>query len=98
MSYTVWFHPDAEAEVNEATIFLDLESPGLGDAFIDDLEHALGVIRHHPQIARIIRGRARSKVFRRFPYSIIYSVVGFEIRILAVSHQRRRPFYWKRRR
>ncbi len=33
----------------------------------------------------------------RFPYSVMYSVVGNVIRVLAVAHDRRRPFYWSRR-
>ena len=41
MNFSVRFHPDAEAEINEAAAFLDLESPGLGLVFLDDFEHAL---------------------------------------------------------
>lgn len=98
MNFTARFHPDAEAEINEAASFLELESPGLGKVFLDDLEHAIELIVSHPEIAPLIQGRARRKAFRRFPYSLIYSVVGDEIRILAVSHHRRRPFYWRSRR
>lgn len=98
MNLPVWIHPDAEAEINEAAAFLSLESPGLGEVFLDDLEHAMGVVAAHPDLAPLIRGRVRRKMLRRFPYSIIYSAVSSEIRILAVSHQRRRPFYWRRRR
>ncbi|HEY9073765.1 MAG TPA: type II toxin-antitoxin system RelE/ParE family toxin [Desulfobaccales bacterium] len=98
MNFSVRFHPDADAEINEAAAFLDIESPGLGLAFLDDLEHAIEVIVSHPVAAPILRGRLRRKVLRKFPYSIIYSIVGEEIRILAVYHQRRRPFYWHPRR
>ncbi len=34
----------------------------------------------------------------RFPYSLVYSVRPNEIRIVAVAHQKRRPFYWRARR
>ena len=97
MNCSVRFHPEAEAEISEAAAFLDLESPGLGLVFLDDFEHAIEVIVSHPQVAPILQGRVRRKVLRKFPYSIIYSVVGDEIRILAVCHQRRRPFYWRPR-
>jgi plasmid stabilization system protein ParE len=97
MNYSVWFHPDAEAEINEAAAFLELESPGLGEAFLEDLQHATEILLSYPEIAPIIKGRIRLKVLRKFPYSIMYSVVDTEIRILAVSHQRRRPFYWRYR-
>ena len=54
MNYSVWFHPDAEAEINEAAAFLELESPGLGEAFLDDLQHATEILLSHPEIAPII--------------------------------------------
>ncbi len=98
MNFSVWFHPEAEAEINEAAAFLDLESPGLGEIFLDDLEQAFELIKSYPEIAPLIRGRVRRKPLRKFPYSLFYSVKGVEIRILAVSHQRRRPFYWRLRR
>ncbi|MEW6657702.1 MAG: type II toxin-antitoxin system RelE/ParE family toxin [Thermodesulfobacteriota bacterium] len=74
MNHSVWFHPDAEAEINEAAAFLELESPGLGEMFLNDLEHAIEVIVSYPQLAPLIRGRARKKSLRKFPYLLIYSV------------------------
>jgi hypothetical protein len=34
----------------------------------------------------------------RFPYAVLYSIVGERIRVIAVAHDRRRPFYWSGRR
>ena len=44
MSRTLGFHEAAEVELNEAADFYDIESPGLGNAFIDESESALGAI------------------------------------------------------
>ena len=77
--------------------YLNVESPGLGEIFLDDIQHAIALITFYPEIAPIAKGRARRKVLRRFPYSLIYSVVGEEVRILAVMHHHRRPFYWRHR-
>ncbi|MFZ5865930.1 MAG: type II toxin-antitoxin system RelE/ParE family toxin [Thermodesulfobacteriota bacterium] len=98
MSYTVYFHPDAESEMNEAAQYLDHESPGLGTEFLRTIENAVDQIRCHPEAARLIQGRVRRKLVQKFPYSVIYSVRNTHIRILAVSHQKRRPYYWRSRR
>ena len=97
MMYVVRFHPEAESEMNEAVDYLNGESEGLGEIFLDDIQRAIDLITSHPEIASIVKGRARRKLLRRFPYSLIYSVVGEDIRILAVMHQYRRPFYWQHR-
>jgi hypothetical protein len=36
-------------------------------------------------------------VMGRFRYALIYTVVGDQIRILAVAHHSRRPGYWRGR-
>jgi len=97
MTYLVRFHTEAEAEVNEAADFLDRESTGLGEVFLDDLRHAIDLVASHPEIAPSVKGRVRRTPLRKFPYSLIYSVAGEEIRILAIMHQHRRPFYWRHR-
>ena len=34
---------------------------------------------------------------RRFPYLIVYQLVGQKLRVIAVAHCRRKPGYWKTR-
>ena len=96
MTYLVRFHTEAEAEMNEAADYLNRESTGLGEVFLDNLRHAIDLVASHPEIAPIVKGRVRRKPLRKFPYSLI-SVVGEEIRILAIMHQHRRPFCWRHR-
>ena len=98
MSWPVGFHDAAEAELNEAASYYDMESPGLGVAFLGDIRHAIDTISLFPEAAAMIRGRVRRKTLLRFPYALIYSLRQAEIRILAVAHQKRRPFYWRGRR
>jgi plasmid stabilization system protein ParE len=87
-------HESAEAEINEAADFYDLESPGLGTVFIDEIEGAFEHISRFPEATSLIQSRVRRKLIVKFPYSLIFSVRPNEIRILAVAHQKRRPFYW----
>ena len=98
MSQPFSIHETAEVEINEAADFYDLEDPGLGSVFIDEVERAIQSISQFPEAARIVRGRVRKKPLTKFPYSLVYSVPPGEVRLLAVAHQKRRPFYWRGRR
>jgi plasmid stabilization system protein ParE len=98
MNRRVSIHEAAEAEINEAADFYDRESPGLGTVFIDEIQRVIENITLFPEASQVLVGRIRRKLLAAFPYSLIYSVHANEIRILAVAHQRRRPFYWRHRR
>jgi toxin ParE1/3/4 len=39
----------------------------------------------------------RSAKVERFPYRIVYVVIGYDIDVIAVAHAKRRPAYWRRR-
>jgi len=91
-------HELAEIEIEEAADFYDMQSPGLGSAFIDEFQRALERIVEFPNAGPLIHGRVRKRFLSRFPFSVIYSVKAKKIRILAVAHQKRRPFYWRGRR
>jgi plasmid stabilization system protein ParE len=91
-------HEIAEIEIEDAADFYDMQSPGLGTAFIDEFQRSLARIAEFPHAAPLIQGRVRKKFLNRFPFSVIYSVKPEKIRILAVAHRKRRPFYWRGRR
>lgn len=94
---TVSLSSDAEIELYDAASFYDAECPGLGADFINDVMSAIEWIEMHPEHCILLRGRVRRKLLKNFPYSLMYSIRENEIRILAVAHQKRRPFYWKHR-
>lgn len=98
MNRRFWIHETAEAEMSEAADFYDLVDPGLGNVFIDEIERAMESISQFPEAAQLVRGGVRKKPLVRFPYSLVYSVQPDELRVLAVAHQKRRPFYWRGRR
>lgn len=97
MSLDVSFHEDARTEFDEAASFYAMETASLGLAFVDAVEHAVARACDYPDSCSIVRGRVRTMRVHRFPYSVVYSVVD-GIRVLAVAHDRRRPFYWSGRR
>lgn len=92
------FHPLADQELNEAAGYYNSISPGLGLAFLDEVEHAVAMILEHPEAAPLVNRTIRRKLVRRFPYSVMYLVQSDTIRILAIANQKRRPFYWSGRR
>lgn len=87
----------AERELNDAAHYYERESPGLGTAFLDDVEHSCRAIVEFPNAAPIVMGAVRRRLLRRFPYALLYSIAGGEIRILAVMNLKRRPGYWTER-
>jgi plasmid stabilization system protein ParE len=98
MSPALSIHESAEIEINEAVDFYEMECRGLGNVFIDIIENAIESIFLFPEASQVLQGEVRRKVLRKFPYSVLYSVRPDEIRILAVAHQKKRPFYWRSRR
>ena len=93
----ITFHPDAEAEINEAARYYEDRSPGLGSELLGEVERALGLISRNPEACQRVGRRARRRSLWRFPYNLIYAVYPDRIRIVAFAHQKRRPFYWRKR-
>lgn len=91
-------HEDASLEVNEAMAYYDAESWGLGAVFLDEIEAGYDHIVATPLAAEEVDVNIRRLVLAKFPYSLFYEVDGDTALILAVAHQRRRPYYWSSRR
>jgi toxin ParE1/3/4 len=88
------FHRLAEYELNEAAQYYDLEDPGLGVAFLAEVDRCLQSIQAAPEAGAILRGTVRRRLLRRFPYALLYKIRPSGIRVLAVMNLRRRPTYW----
>ena len=61
MNRRVVFHPEAEDELHDATSYYDAESPGLGNALLDDLERAIAQIIQYPESSPLVSKRVRRK-------------------------------------
>lgn len=88
------FHRLAERELNDAALYYESESPGLGAIFLDEIERIMEAIAKDPSAGIKVRGQVRRRILRRFPYGILYSAKADGIRILAIMHLKRRPMYW----
>ncbi|MGH7207372.1 MAG: type II toxin-antitoxin system RelE/ParE family toxin [Nitrospiraceae bacterium] len=90
----VSFHRLALRELNEAARFYDSESPGLGSAFLDEVERCTRAILEYPEAGQLIIGAIRRRLVPRFPYALLYSIKQDKLRVLAVMNLKRRPMYW----
>jgi toxin ParE1/3/4 len=88
------FHRLAEYELNEAAQYYDLEEPGLGAAFLEEIDRCLQSIQAAPEAGAILGGTVRRRLLRRFPYALLYKIKPSGIRVLAVMNLRRRPTNW----
>jgi plasmid stabilization system protein ParE len=91
-------HPGAREDLREAAGFY-WERGGnvLAQAVLAEFERNVDLLLRHPKLGILWRYGKRRRVMNRFPYALIYTVQGEEIRILAVAHHSRRPAYWRRR-
>ena len=96
MSYR--FVDEALAEFIAAGRYYNRQVPGLGDAFVDEVEAGIGAILKAPTVWRVIEDDVRRYLIGRFPYGIYYTIEGDGIVIWAVKHLHCDPDYWQHRR
>lgn len=93
----VSFRPQARAEIREARGWYEGQIPGLGRAFIAEVEATLAFLRLHPQMYAAVSddGNVRRALLHRFPYSLVYEVMAVDdIVVLACRHVRQDEINW----
>ena len=80
-----------------AAAYYAIRTPGIGEAFLDEIEQGLRRIQEFPRLWPVYESDYRRYLLQRFPYSLIYRIDPEEIFILAVAHLHRQPGYWKNR-
>ena len=95
MTYS--FHPAAQAEYRQATLYYSEKSPLLASAFYREIESAIEQIIDNPFLYREVDEDVRRCLTKRFPYALLYTIENHDILILAVMHCSREPSYWKNR-
>lgn len=94
----VVFHVDATEELQAAAVYYEVQASGLGEAFLDEVEHGLHSIEQFPQLWSIYDGEYRRCLLRRFPHGLIYRLTPDRTIIIAVAHLKQEPGYWRSRR
>jgi plasmid stabilization system protein ParE len=91
------FHPDAEVELEEASLVYESRMTGLGKSFATEVQRTIALIRQFPDAGSPLGARRRRVLVDRFPYSVAYRRDTDSVVVIAVAHQRRRPGYWRSR-
>jgi hypothetical protein len=90
-------HPEARLELREAMAYYEGCYDGLGLEFSREIYASIMRIAKSPLLWSKLSKNSRRFLTKRFPYSVIYQVVGDDLYIVAVAHQSRKPGYWKER-
>jgi toxin ParE1/3/4 len=94
----VRFHPDAQAELDDAIDFYEEREIGLGVEFASDVFEAIDRAIMYPRGWSGIAPGIRRCQTQRFPYGVLFSIESSELLfVLAVMHLHREPGYWKDR-
>lgn len=97
MSRNLVFRQQARREFEAAGDWYEREQPGLGQAFLAEVDQVLRKIVGNPGSFPEVMNGVRKAVVRRFPYCLYFRVRGETIVVLAVFHSARNPAVWQAR-
>ncbi len=92
------FSTEALAELRESADYYSVRSPLAAHGFALAVDHAIQAVLAEPNRFVRVSKRDRARSVEKYPYQIIYRVMGDVLYVVAVAHTARRPGYWKRRR
>jgi plasmid stabilization system protein ParE len=95
----VVLHPEAFAELEAAFYWYEGKAVNLGQEFLEEVDWGVAAIRESPMRWPLYREEfgVRRFLMHRFPFAIVYRVINDEIEVVAITHLRRRPGYWRNR-
>jgi hypothetical protein len=91
------FHPAAEQELAAAVVLGELRGTGLGAELLSEAQRISELLCGSPGIGEALDAQHRRFPLRRFPFALIYHLDGEVLHIIAVSHRRQKPGYWRGR-
>jgi plasmid stabilization system protein ParE len=93
----VLFRPEAEADIEDAALWYELQRARLGQAFLDEVASLAEALSEQPRLALVVHRSTRRALLSRFPFAMYYRIVGHRLVVLAVMHGSRHPRRWKAR-
>ena len=89
--------PAAEDDIEEAALWYELRSLGLGADFLRAVDVCFEHIRRSPESFQQIYKSARRARIRRFPYAAYFVSTAAGVQIVGCMHAKRDPRIWQRR-
>ena len=81
----------AEEEYASGYKFYEQRQQGLGDRFELEVEKVISQLNRNPYLFQRKYKHYREAVLRRFPYYIVYEIIGNSVIILSFFHGNRNP-------
>ena len=81
----ILFSKIAKFEMDDAARLYELEYPGLGKSFKNEVKKAAMRIAEYPKAWSVERGEVRKCLLHRFPYKLLYSIESDHIFIIDYS-------------
>ncbi len=99
MSWQVIIEASAQTDIDEAFVWYEEQSIGLGYRFINSLNDVIIKIARNPYFTSILFEEVRSASLPVFPYEVLYLTDSVKqvVFILAVGHQHRKPGWFAER-
>ncbi len=97
MAYKLEFHPDAEAEFDEALSWYESQKEGLGQNLFNDYIAIEDRLKTMPEQFPLVMERVRRANLSQFPFSVFFVIIQTSVFVYAVFHQKRNPQDWVER-
>jgi Plasmid stabilisation system protein. len=97
MSLPIVFRPAARDEYDRAFAWYEVQQPGLGLEFEEEVERVVVEIAAQPKRYPVVLRDIREAPVRRFPYCVYYRIRRGRLIVLAVFHTSRDPNEWQSR-
>jgi len=81
----------ADRDIQSAFERYENYQAGRGEIFVRQLDVALTLLRHHPEIAPVYSGPYRRMLIRDFPYGIFYQPQATRLIVAAIMDLRQDP-------
>lgn len=89
--YSLSITDDAVTEINQAYLWYEDKSNGLGERFLDSLDYCFNSVIKAPKIFQKIYKKQRQAIVHNFPYVVIYEIIETEIVVYAVFNTHLNP-------